>query len=190
MFERFTTEARDIVRGAVERAERDGAPAVGEEHMLGALLDGDGTRALSALGVIGFVAGRERIEQGLAEARRRGGVSRSDADALADLGIDVSAIVARVEQAHGEGALATPARRRRLWPFGAGATRTPFTAGAKNVLERSLREALARGDKHIGDEHILLALTARPGLVADVLAEQGVTHEAVTRALGPRAKTA
>ncbi|MGX1808012.1 Clp protease N-terminal domain-containing protein [Nocardia sp. NPDC055321] len=33
-----------------------------------------------------------------------------------------------------------------------------FSAGAKKVLEFSLREALALGDNHIGTEHLLLGL--------------------------------
>lgn len=46
---------------------------------------------------------------------------------------------------------------------------------------KSLRIAAGRGDRHIGGEHLLLALTARPGVVADVLAEHGATYEAVER---------
>ncbi|MYV98031.1 Clp protease N-terminal domain-containing protein [Streptomyces sp. SID3343] len=190
MFEKFTSPARDVVRGAAERADQAGEADVGEEYMLAALLDAQGTQAAMALAAIGIAAGRDEIERSLAEARRRGGISRSDAEALAGLGIDVGEIVSRVEQTHGEGALAVPGRRRRLWPFGTRLTHTPFTDGAKQVLEQSLRQALARGDKHIGDEHILLALTARPGVVADVLADHGVTTMAVLRALAtpPQAK--
>ncbi len=58
-----------------------------------------------------------------------------------------------------------------------------FTPGAKTVLENSLRVALGRGDRFIGEEHLLLALTAKPGSVADVLAEHGATCTAVQRAL-------
>jgi ATP-dependent Clp protease ATP-binding subunit ClpC len=36
----------------------------------------------------------------------------------------------------------------------------PFTPGAKRCLEDALKESLAREDKHIGTEHILLALLA------------------------------
>jgi ATP-dependent Clp protease ATP-binding subunit ClpA len=190
MFERFTGPARNVVKGAAERADQAGDAQVGEEHMLAALLDAQGTQAAMALAAIGFVAGRDEIDRSLVEARRRGGISRSDAEALAGLGIDVSEVVSRVEETHGEGALAIAGRRRRLWPFGVRPTHTPFTPGAKQVLEQSLRQALARGDKHIGDEHILLALTARPGVVADLLADYGVTTLTVLRALAapPQAK--
>ncbi|OPC80265.1 peptidase [Embleya scabrispora] len=190
MFERFTADARAVVRGAVEHAQRAEAGEVGEEHMLAALLDGQGTPAAVALATIGFVAHRDEVMRALARARRRGGVSPADQAALADLGIDVDEIVARVEQVHGEGALAVAPRRRRVWPFGGRAAPGPFTEGAKRVLETSLREALERGDKHIGDEHILLALTSGPGVVADLLAEYGVTRVSVLRALAPPAARA
>lgn len=53
-------------------------------------------------------------------------------------------------------------------------------------MERSLRSAVARGDRHIGDEHILLALTVHPGVVADVLAEHGASWADVERVLTAR----
>lgn len=52
------------------------------------------------------------------------------------------------------------------------------------MLEKSLRIAVARRERTIGDEHILLALTARPGVPAEVLADHGVTYESVTRVIG------
>jgi ATP-dependent Clp protease ATP-binding subunit ClpA len=36
----------------------------------------------------------------------------------------------------------------------------PFTPGAKRILEMSLREAVARDDRHLGVEHIALSLLA------------------------------
>ena len=51
----------------------------------------------------------------------------------------------------------------------------PFTPGAKQILELTLREALAMHDSHIGVEHIALALTsARRGLVPSILATADV----------------
>lgn len=103
MFERFTKDARAVVEGAVAHSERVGAETVEEEHMLLALLDREGSRgsfALTSLGADGF---REALERDLADARRRGGLSRSDAEALSGLGIDLSEIVSRIEEAHGEG---------------------------------------------------------------------------------------
>ncbi|WP_166633361.1 hypothetical protein [Streptomyces sp. GC420] len=106
---------------------------------------------------------RDDLVRALEEARRRGGVSRADAEALAGLGIDVAEIVARVEQTHGQGAPAGAGRRRRWW---AGSGHRPFTREAKAVLERSLKSALGRGDRHVGDAHILPALADGPGAAA------------------------
>lgn len=175
MFERFTSDARAIVTGAVARAERAGAAAVTDEHLLLALLDRRDGRAASALAALGLAGHRAQIEADLADARRRGGLSRADADALAGFGIDVDAVVTRVEEAYGEGVFDRAGRR--------GTGRRPFDRGAKDVLARALRIAVGRQDRRIADEHVLLALTTRPGVVAEVLAAHGATYEAVDRAL-------
>ncbi|WP_406284094.1 Clp protease N-terminal domain-containing protein [Streptomyces sp. NBC_00209] len=177
MFERFTKDARATVTGAVEHAGRTGAATVTGEQLLLALLDQEGGRAAFALTALGLVDRRESVEAALAEARRRGGMSRADADALADIGIDLGAVVSRIEEAHGEGALRGDGGRRRR------AGRPSFSREAKKTLEKSLRVALGRGDRSIGGEHLLLALTATPGPVADVLAEHGATYASVERAL-------
>ncbi|MBQ1111182.1 Clp protease N-terminal domain-containing protein [Streptomyces anulatus] len=183
MFERFTRGARATVKGAVAQAERVGADSVTEEHLLLALLEQEGGRTSFAVTALGLHDRRASLDAAFAEARRRGGLTRADTDALADIGIDVGAIVSRVEGAHGEGALAAGRGGRRWW-----SGHRPFTPGAKTVLENSLRVALGRGDRFIGEEHLLLALTAKPGVVADVLAEHGATYATVQRALyGPDA---
>ncbi|MFD8710705.1 Clp protease N-terminal domain-containing protein [Streptomyces anulatus] len=178
MFERFTRGARAAVKGAVAQAERAGADSVTEEHLLLALLEQEGGRTSFAVTALGLHGRRASLDAAFAEARRRGGLTRADTDALADIGIDIGAIVSRVEGAHGEGALAAGRTGRRWW-----SGHRPFTPGAKTVLENSLRVALGRGDRFIGEEHLLLALTAKPGVVADVLAEHGATYAAVQRAL-------
>ncbi|MCX4691065.1 Clp protease N-terminal domain-containing protein [Streptomyces sp. NBC_01408] len=183
MFERFTPDARATVTGAVAEARRSGAPTVTEEHLLLALLS---QGALDPLGV-----DRTAVAADLAAARRRGGMSRADQEALAGLGIDLTEIVTRVEETHGEGALAAPAPRRRtlgtslrsaLGRGGAddrsGSHHVPFTQGAKKVLEQSLRIALGRHERHIGTLHLLLALLSRPGPAAEVLTDHGVTYPA------------
>ncbi|WP_097866042.1 Clp protease N-terminal domain-containing protein [Streptomyces sp. rh34] len=184
MFERFTRGARATVKGAVGQAERGGADSVTEEHLLLALLEQEGGRASFAVTALGLRDRRASLEASFAGARRRGGLTKADTDALAGIGIDIGAIVSRVEGAHGEGALATGRGGHRWWWSG----HRPFTPGAKTVLEKSLRVALGRGDRFIGEEHLLLALTAMPGVVADVLAEHGATYATVQRALyGPGA---
>ncbi|WP_328423517.1 Clp protease N-terminal domain-containing protein [Streptomyces sp. NBC_00443] len=179
MFERFTKDARAVVTGAVEHAERGEAQTVDAEHMLLALLDREGSRASFALAALGDGEWSESMRLALGEARRRGGLSQAEAEALAGLGIDVGEIVARVEEVHGVGAMSGDRKDTGWW-----SGRRSFSREAKDVLERSLRIAVARRDRHIGDEHILLALTSRPGVPAEVLADHGVTYEAVIRVLG------
>lgn len=182
MFERFTKDARDVVKGAYAHAERAGEGSVGAGHLLLALLDREGSRGAFALAALGLAERREEVRQALREARRRAGLTRADADALAELGIDVTQIVARVEQTHGVGAMAGDPADGRWWT----GRRPAFARDAKDVLEKSLRIALAHRDRHIGDEHLLLALTVLPGAPAEVLADHGVTYTAVTRVLyGP-----
>ncbi|WP_328632427.1 Clp protease N-terminal domain-containing protein [Streptomyces sp. NBC_00356] len=182
MFERFTQGARDVVKGAVAQAERERAERVDEGHVLLALLGGSGgsggsgTRGAFALGALGADTEERRasIGRALAGVRRRAGLSRADAEALAGIGIDVEEVVSRVEQAHGEGVL-TGGRRV--------GGRRPFSREAKGVLESSLRIALAHHDRAIGDEHVLLALATRPGVASEVLAEHGVTVAGIERVL-------
>ncbi|MFJ6636295.1 Clp protease N-terminal domain-containing protein [Streptomyces sp. NPDC091376] len=185
MFERFSPGARAVVTGAVGHAERSGADATAEEHMLLALLDQEGTKASFAFRALGVTDRRASVESALADARRRAGLSQADTEALAGLGIDVAEIVARVEETHGAGALVggrkAPSGGRGWW-----SGHRPFTREAKDVLVNSLRIAVGRSERTIGDEHILLALAARPGVVAEVLAEHGATYETLERAMFPR----
>ncbi|MFG3657626.1 Clp protease N-terminal domain-containing protein [Streptomyces sp. NPDC047706] len=179
MFERFTRDARAVVKGAVEHCEVAGAQTVDAEHLLLALFDRGTGRGSFALAALGLDRSRDAVVRALEEARRRAGLSQADTDALAGLGIDVSEIVSRVEEAHGVGAMAGDREDRGWW-----SGRRTFSRGAKDVLEKSLRIAVARRERTIGDEHILLALTAHPGVPAEVLAEHGVTYESVTRVIG------
>ncbi|MER6979819.1 Clp protease N-terminal domain-containing protein [Streptomyces carpinensis] len=178
MFERFTKEAREVVAGAVEQAEAAGAKRVDAEHLLLSLLDREGSRGSFALVALGFAEHKESVRRALEETRRRAGLSQAETDALAGLGIDVTDIVARVEEAHGAGSMA---------PGGLAEDRKsghrPFGKGAKDVLAAALRAAATRRDRRIGDEHILLALTLRPGVPAEVLADHGVTYDSLTRVL-------
>ncbi|OEJ25063.1 peptidase [Streptomyces agglomeratus] len=179
MFERFTKSARGVVKGAVVQAQQAGADSVTEEHMLLALLGQDGTRSSVALTSLGVAGQREAVARSLADVRRLGGMSKADQEALAGIGIDVTEIVSKVEETHGQGALQSGRGARRGLRTG----HRPFTPQAKAVLEKSLRVALGRGDRQIGDEHLLLALTVQPGAVADVLTEYGATYGAVEQAL-------
>lgn len=60
----------------------------------------------------------------------------------------------------------------------------PLSRRAQATLEQSLREAVRRGDSHLGGEHILLALLREPGGGAvRVLEGAGVAAERVEQAL-------
>ncbi|MEH0575799.1 Clp protease N-terminal domain-containing protein [Streptomyces sp. B21-108] len=181
MFERFTKDARAVVQAAVTHAERAGAERVEEGHVLLALLDREGSRGSFALASLGLPPGRrEGVVRDLGEVRRRGGLSRADADALSGLGIDVTEIVSRVEETHGEGVLAADGG---AVPGGRFLNRRPFDRGAKDLLTDTLRIAVGRRERSIGDEHLLLALTARRGAPSEILTDHGVTYSSVTRVL-------
>ncbi|WP_439385836.1 Clp protease N-terminal domain-containing protein [Amycolatopsis lexingtonensis] len=172
MFERFTADARQAVVEAQIVARRSGSVEIGPAHLLAGLVKG-GVPLLAELGVA-----TDDIAEELARTRRRGGVSDADAEALTEFGIDVEQIVERVEQTHGEGALAGrlgPAKRGHI----------PFTAQSKKTLELSLKEAVRLGDKHLGQEHILLALAQQRG-TDDVLARRGADYATLRRVVDER----
>lgn len=172
MFETFTSGARDVVRRAAAGALRRGDGVIGEEQLLLALLDDPGSvsgRVLAEFGVTASTA--PAIEAAFDRTRRRGGLSEDDVAALGDLGVDVDAIVRTVEGRWGTGALAGGPRRRPWRPR----RRAAFDGAAKATLGSALREARERGDRHLGDEHLLLALLSRHGPVGEVLATHGVT---------------
>ncbi|MCR3720073.1 Clp amino terminal domain-containing protein, pathogenicity island component [Prauserella flava] len=191
MFERFTKDARSLVTTAVGWAEADDSARVDALHLLTAVVDSGrtaaGTGALDLLAAIDARPGV--ITDRVSELRRYGGLSEADRRALRDLGIDVDTVVARVEDRHGEGALAAgtadagdPGRRRNRWHL-------PFGDDAKRVLEASLREAQDVRDDAIGGEHILSALATVPGPAADVLAAVGASPDRLRRALLQRRNT-
>jgi ATP-dependent Clp protease ATP-binding subunit ClpA len=165
MFERFTDEARLVVRHAQEEARRLQHPLIGTEHLLLALAaggEGPGTRALRDRGL------------DAPDLRRRvvgvvGSSDDLDPDALATLGIDLDEVRRVTEASFGPGAL--DARGRKPMPSG----HIPFGKRAKKVLELSLREALRLGHNHIGSGHILLGLIREgEGVAAKVLVGAGI----------------
>ncbi|MEO6088611.1 MAG: Clp protease N-terminal domain-containing protein [Umezawaea sp.] len=168
--ERFTKEARQVVLAAVEEARRESAAEVGAVHLLLALLDSPV--------LAGFSLVRADVEEALAAARRKGGLSEADAEALRGLGIDVDQIVDNIEQSLGEGVLAVVRTKKKRWLFN---DHLPFSAAAKQVLVRSLVEAKDLGHGYLGNEHLVLGLLAGGGLAAEVLEARGVTYVAVRK---------
>ena len=100
--------------------------------------------------------GTEHLLIGVARSRSLEGVlpdveslraelDRMDREALASVGLDPGLIE-----------LAGPARHKKT-------VHIPFTSGAKDILKGALRAALDLSHRHIGVEHIALALTAIEG---------------------------
>ncbi|MFI0738852.1 Clp protease N-terminal domain-containing protein [Streptomyces sp. NPDC021100] len=169
MFERFTKEARLVVTGAQEEARVLRHSRIGAEHLLAAVAGRPQSLGGAALFRLGITpeACREAI-------RSTGDLDEDDAEALRALGIDLSAVRARAERAFGPGALdraqggasetgETDETASRWWPFRSakGArSHVTFAVEAKQALEQSLREALARKENWIGTEHIVLGVLA------------------------------
>lgn len=63
-------------------------------------------------------------------------------------------------------------------------TQVPFAPATKKVLELSLREAVRRGDDHIGSEHVLLGLLrSADERTMTILSRTGVTPQAIRDAV-------
>ena len=102
-----------------------------------------------------------------------------DAEALQAIGIDLPAVRAKIEEVFGPGALdfpGVPARRGLLHRRGKQPGRVPFTARAKKFLELAVREAVRRGQRYIGTEHLLLGLLREGhGLASVLITEAGLS---------------
>lgn len=188
MLERFTNEAREVVILARARARELGHPAIGTEHLLLAMLDpaaGGAARVLREAGVDPAAAGAS-LARHVPSPRPQGPpLTDEDAQALRTIGIDLQAVLARLEETLGADALAVPAapeppsRRRTLLlrrrPARAHTGRLSFSGRAKKVLELAVREAVAGRHDRIASEHLLLGLLREGhGLAATLLAEQHV----------------
>ncbi|MFG2055227.1 Clp protease N-terminal domain-containing protein [Micromonospora sp. NPDC048930] len=192
MFERFTDRARAVVRHAIDEARAEGRRPVGTEHLLlGVLADGDNL-AVRVLAAAGVRADELRAAVARHTAGGVDGLGEADAAALREIGIDLAAIVARIEESFGPDALreASPAPRR-WW----GGRRRPddgrFSPRAKKVLELSLREAIRLRHHHIGTEHLLLGLLREGnGLAALVLTEAGADLDDLRRRVEAALRTA
>ncbi|WP_319460887.1 Clp protease N-terminal domain-containing protein [Micromonospora sp. RTP1Z1] len=191
MFERFTDRARDVVRRARDEARAEGQRPVGTEHLLLGVLADDQNLAVRLLAGLGVRADDLRAAIGRHMADGGVGLGAADAAALREIGIDLAAIVSRIEESFGPDALreAVPAPRRR-W----GRRRYvggPFSPRSKKVLELALREAIRLRHHHIGTEHILLGLLREGnGLAALVLTEAGVDLDDLRRRVEAALRTA
>ncbi len=189
MFERFTEAARAVVRTAFAEASERGCRGVGTEYLLLALVDDR----------VGGVARDTLVAAGLDRAAVLAGMDRhppagslrlseADAEALRSVGIDLDAVLARVTESFGPGALDAvnqpPPRGRLRGPGG-------FAPEARKVIELALREALRLKDRTIGTEHLLLGLVrGNEGLAAPILADAGLDPDTVRAAVEARLREA
>jgi ATP-dependent Clp protease ATP-binding subunit ClpA len=174
---KLTPAVRGIVVGALERARGEGVRQVREEHLLAVLLADPGVPAL-----LGLAAERgQAVLDDVRQARRRGGLSPVDADALSEFGVDVAALVVRVEAELGPGALEDSRRSRSRGRWGPSVSEQVDT-----VLACAARQAAARQAPEVAVEHVLLGLLGQRGLIADILARHGVTVASVLALLDAR----
>jgi ATP-dependent Clp protease ATP-binding subunit ClpA len=186
MFERFTDQARLVVRLAHEEAEGLSHRYIGTEHLLLAMLHEDTGLAYTVLTQAGVT--HEQIRAATQATVGAGALGEADAEALQAIGIDLPTVLAKIEEVFGPGALEPPRpepprrgllRRRRQQPVGP-THRRPFTPRSKKVLELSLREALRLGHNYIGSEHVLLGLLREgEGLAAKFLTDGGLSLESL-----------
>lgn len=177
MFERFTPDARAVVMNAIGEAERRGDRHVGSEHLLLGVIASANPLTSAALDVFGI---------DLQRARRT--LDAGDIEALAAVGVDVAELPAAEPPAPEP----DDGWRRSFWRFRRPGAHKPFTGGAKQTLEMTLREALRAGDRHIGTEHMLLALSARkiPDPAHHLLRAMSVDPDALRREVERRLQNA
>lgn len=185
MFERFTGPARAVVVRAQQEARQLQHDRIGTEHLLLALLSPDSGIASTVLHRAGLDDRHVRAQVVRLVGTPGRLLSDEDAAALQTIGIDLDAVLTRIEESFGPHALAPacqPAprgwwrRRQRRQRCGNCAPRT------KAVLELSLREALRLEHNYVGPEHILLGLLREGnGLAAKILVDAGITLDHLRR---------
>jgi ATP-dependent Clp protease ATP-binding subunit ClpA len=184
MFERFTDEARHVVKVSRDEAQGLHHRYIGTEHLLLAMLDKESGLAYTVLTEAGVT--HDQVRTAVETLAGEGRLGDADAEALQAIGIDLPAVRAKIEELFGPGALDPPEPEpkrgllRRRQPPGAPepGNRIPFAPRSKKVLELSLREALHLKHNYIGSEHILLGLLREgEGLAAKILTDAGRSIE-------------
>jgi len=168
MLERFTAPARETVVRARTEAQALRHRFVGTEHLLLALLDPAAGEAYAVLHEAGVEHDEVVLGIRALVGPAAGILTDEDAAALRTVGIDLDAVLARIEESFGPGALDVPPQPGRQWG------RIPFTKRARKVLGLAVREAVHLRHHYIGTEHILLGLIREgDGLAAKVLVDGG-----------------
>ena len=172
MLTRFTPAVRSVVARAYKRAVREGSAEISETDLFEALIeDEEGAVLLDA------VAGdevRARVVAEIDQARSGGGLTAMETDALAKLGVDVGALVRRIEEQLGANALAGP----RVGPQSQ--WQAPLMSGTVlRILEEAERQVAMVGVRSLGIEHLTLAIVLTPSLLSESVARRGITVESV-----------
>lgn len=155
MFGRYTHGARSVLATARAEAECRNHRYIGSGHLMLAVAGTEDSPAAEVLreAGIGLPELSKRFDKIFGVSSRF--FSQEETEALHSVGIDVDAVLTRIEEAFGPDALkATIEDGQRSGRKRA----TLFTPGAKQALENSLEEARALGHKQLGAEHILLGL--------------------------------
>ena len=179
MFERFADGARSVVVAAQQEAARVHEPHVEASHLLvGAAIAADEPLRV-LLGEVGLTVDGLRSERAARAAESPFGPE--DAAALEAIGIDLDEVRARLEATFGEGVLdrGNPARRGLANRFG----HLPFDRAAKKSLELALREAIARRERVIRPEHILLGLLRSDDPSTTALVESRIPRDRLRQRL-------
>jgi ATP-dependent Clp protease ATP-binding subunit ClpA len=177
MFERFTEPARRVVEESVRVAQSQQAAEVRPEHLLAALLDERETLAVMALSSLGSSAERLRDLLGQQSGKYLDGLDEDDAQALKLFGIDLDAVVRRIDSSASD-----PSARAR---------RPRFSRASKKALELSLREAISLRHSYIGTEHLLLGLVrCDDRVVGDTMHAGGVDRAVLRQAVADAVRQA
>jgi hypothetical protein len=175
VFERFTKQARAVVRDAEAEARMLGADAIGSEHLLVAVVARIGTWPfVQPLGGH-FAVHPIGLDPPVTADKIRLLLSRRDpdAEALEAIGISLAEVRRKLEETFGP----------EIWDASAKPGRLPFTADAKKVLELALREALELRSRRLTREHILLGLLREESEAKRIVTELGASPDDVREGL-------
>ena len=172
MLTRFTPAIRALVGRAYEQAVREGSPEIGETHLFEALLEDE--KGVVLLEAVAGDQVRERVVAEIKRARRTGGLTAAETDALAGLGVDVGALVGRIEGQLGTDALARPETGPR-----SRSQRVVLSGTVLRAFDEGERQVGMAGGGSMGVEHLALGIVSTPSLLSESLARRGVTVETV-----------
>lgn len=179
MFERFTSDAREIVVRAQHEARDFAHPWIGTEHLLLGVLAAPDSPSATVLAECGVTLDIARAALGRLVGH--GGFCEGDAAALRTVGIELDQVRRAAEASFGPGALDRPpawrCRRRSLFRryrrrLDHTSGNLPFMPRAKRALERARDEADRCGAGQLDVDDLLLGLLDPKGNMAVELIRQ------------------